>query len=118
MLVQMGLLQEFLITFRAFKGKGQTMRFHVSVQLRLLFKGFFRTARTIVPGYAGVCLQMLIERRDLRKFLRALIATVLLNFMVGLHMIIEICNLSKRTTAFRFDAYERSFTRVQTTMII
>lgn len=61
---------------------------------------------------------MLIERGDLRELLRALIATVLLDFMVGFHMIIQIGYLGKRAPTFRLNAYKRTLTGMQTSVIV
>lgn len=61
MLIQMRLLQKFLIALAALIGKGQAMGLHVRMQLRLQLKVLLRTSRTIVAGDAGVRLQMLVQ---------------------------------------------------------
>lgn len=94
-LIEMCLLQEFLITFATLIREGHAMRFHVCMQLGLLFECLVRTAWTIVAGDAGVCLQMLIERGDLCEFFWTLITTILLYFVVCLHVIVKIGHLQK-----------------------
>lgn len=92
----MRLLQEFLIAFGALVREGHAVRLHVCVQLWLLLKGLVRTAWTVVAGDASVRLQMLIERGDLCELLRTLIATILLYFVVRLHVIVQIGYLPVR----------------------
>lgn len=57
----MGLLQEFLIAFRAFEWILQAVGFHVRVQLGLLLERLLRTTGAIVAGDARMRLQMLIQ---------------------------------------------------------
>lgn len=95
MLIEMRLLQEFLIAFAALVWEGHAMRFHVCMQLRLLLERLVRTAWTVVAGNAGMRLQMLIERGDLCEFLGALIAAILLYFVVCLHVVVEIGHLGR-----------------------
>lgn len=57
----MGLLQEFLIAFRAFEWILQAVGFHVRVQLGLLFERLLRTTGAIVAGDARMRLQMLVQ---------------------------------------------------------
>lgn len=84
----------------------------------MLLERLLRTAWTIIAGDARMRLQMLIERGDLSEFLRTLITTILLDFVVGFHVIVEISDLGKGATTFRFDANERTFARMQTPMIV
>lgn len=60
MLIQMRLLQKFFIAFTALIRKGQTVRLHVRMQLRLQLEVLLWTPRTIVASDAGMRLQMLI----------------------------------------------------------
>lgn len=114
---QLGDLHEGLLALGALVRK-DAVRFHVLRQMRLLLKRFVRAQRTRKAAHAAVHEQMLIERRDLREFLRALCAHVLLNLVVGFHVIVEIGDLSEGPTARRFDADERSFAGVQTPMVV
>ena len=140
MLIEMRLLQELLVALRTLERKCQSMRLHVCVQLRLLLERLLRTPWTIVAGDASMCLQMLIERGDLSKFFGTLIAAVLLNFVVSLHVVVEVCdlllngiyvtieiqfkeihkntNLRKRSATFGFNAYKGSFACMQSAMIV
>ena len=63
---------------------------HVLLKVRLLLEGLVRTRRTIKSSNATVNQQMLIERCDLSESFRALIAHVLLNLMMCLHVIIQV----------------------------
>lgn len=61
---------------------------------------------------------MMIELSYCVKVLRALTANVLLNLMMSLHMIVEIGNLSKRSSTIHFDADKRTFASMKSSVII
>lgn len=62
--------------------------------------------------------EMVIQLRHRVVFLWTLATDILLDLVVSLHVVVEIGNLCKRTTAVVFDAYERTFSCMETTMIV
>lgn len=62
--------------------------------------------------------KMMIELSHCVELLRALTTNVLLDLMVGFHMIVEVGNLSERSAAVHFDADEWSLARVKSSVIV
>lgn len=92
-LIEMRQLQELFLADLALERITATVRSHVLLQLRLLFERFLRALRAVEVGKAAVEQQVLVERRDLGEATRTLIADVLLDFVVGFHVVVEIGDL-------------------------
>lgn len=114
---QLGDLHERFVALGALVRK-DAVRFHVLRQMGLLLERFVGAQRTGEAAHAAVHEQVLIERRDLREFLRALRADVLLDLVVRLHVIVEVGDLREGATARRLDADERPFAGVQSPVVV
>lgn len=140
-LIQVRQLQKLLLADLALERIATAVRAHVLLQLRLLLERLLRALRTVEVREAAVEQQMLVERRDLGEATRTLVAHVLLDLVVGLHVVVEVrhllgvaggfeiesvqctnsthaTNLGKRSAALRFDADERPFAGVQSSMVV
>lgn len=74
----------------------------VSFKLNLIVKECWTNVAAEISAWRNLSFhlnsmraQMLIQLRDRMKFLRTMTAHVLLNFMVRLHVTVEICHLSE-----------------------
>lgn len=92
-LIEMRQLQEFLLADLALERIATAVRSHVLLQLRLLFERFLRALWAVEMGEAAVQEQMLVERRDLGEATRTLVADVLLDLVVGFHVVVEVGDL-------------------------
>lgn len=92
---QMRNLNEFLIALATLKWE-HTVGFHVLREMWLLFKCFVRTLRTCKTTDSAVNEQMLVEGSDLSEFLWTLIANVLLDLVVGFHVIVKVGDLFEK----------------------
>lgn len=95
MLIEMRQLQEFLFAYLTLERIATAMGSHVLLQLGLLFERFLRALGAIEMRETAVEQKMLIERRDLSETTGTLIADVLLDFVVGFHVIVEVGDLSE-----------------------
>ena len=59
-----------------------------------------------------------IQLADLGEFQGTLVAHVLLHLVVGLHVVIEVRHLGKRSAAVILDADKGPFSSVQSTVIV
>lgn len=101
------------------------MSLNVSLQLSFVVEERWTHVACVVASRCNlsfdcdsVCSEMMIKLRDCVKLLRALTAHVLLDFMMCLHVIVEIGNLSKGSTAIHLDANERPLARVKSSVVV
>lgn len=93
MLIEMRQLQEFLLAYLTLERITAAVRSHVLLQLRLLFERLFGALGTVEMGKAAVEEEMLVERGDLGESTWTLVADVLLDFVMGFHVVVEIGDL-------------------------
>lgn len=62
--------------------------------------------------------EVMVELRHRVELLRALTADVLLDFVVSLHVIVEVGDLSEGSTAVHLDADERTLASVQSSVVV
>lgn len=116
-LLQVSELKELLIALSTRVGKIiDSVLFEVLLQLALLRVYFIRAVWT--DQALGMTGHMQVQLADLDETRWTLIADELLHFVMRFHVIVEVCDLSERSTAVVFIAYKRSFTGVQATMVI
>ena len=102
-----------------------SMSLNVSLQLCLVIEesrteitGEFTTRCNLRFYCDSMSAKMVVELRYCVEFLRTLTADILLDFVVGFHMIVEIGNLSEGTTAIRFYADKWAFARVESSVVV
>lgn len=116
-LLQVCELKELLIALSTRVGKIiDSVLFEVLLQLALLRVYFIRAVWT--DQALGMTGHMQVQLADLDETRWTLIADELLHFVMRFHVIVEVCDLSKRSAAVVFIAYKRPFPGVQATMVI